>query len=377
MKIGIEAQRIFRKKKHGMDMVILEVLRALQQIETQHEFVVFVQPDEAPCLNETENMKIVSFSGSYPIWEQIKLPKMAKKHQVDVLHCTSNTAPLNCSMPLLLTLHDIIYLEINVLSAKGFTNYQRLGNLYRKWIVPKVLKRAAKIITVSQFERQRISESLHLSKDKLIAIYNAVSPMFKPITDTDRLNQVKQHYQLPDNFVFFFGNTDPKKNTQRLIDAYISYAREVDSPLPIVIGDYAPELVQQQLQRKNVASLFTLFHFPGYIQHKDMPAILSQASALLYPSLRESFGIPILEGMACGIPVLTSNAASMPEVADDAALLVDPTQITSIQKGIQSITTDQELRSLFIQKGLKRAKAFSWESTANQYLKTYDQITSP
>jgi len=374
MRIGIEAQRIFRKKKHGMDMVILEVLRALQQIETSHEFVVFVQPDEDPCLEETPNMKIVSFSGSYPVWEQFKLPKMAARHQVDVLHCTSNTAPLRCSMPLLLTLHDIIYLEIDVLSAKGFTSYQRMGNLYRKWIVPKVLKRAEKIITVSQFERQRIAEALHLPKEKLIAIYNAVSPMFEPIEDADRLQLVRTQYNLPEQFLFFFGNTDPKKNTQRLIEAYTQYAKEESAPLPIVIGDYDPELVQQQLQRKNATALFSLFHFPGYIKHKDMPAILSQAHALLYPSLRESFGIPILEGMACGIPVLTSNAASMPEVAAEAALLVDPTQVASIKRGIQDIVNNHELRLELIQKGTQRVSAFSWKSTANQYLKTYHQI---
>lgn len=371
MKIGIEAQRIFRSKKHGMDMVILEVLRALQQMETPFEFVVFVQPDEDRCLQETESMKIVEFSGSYPVWEQIRLPKKAEQYGVDLLHCTSNTAPLNCSIPLVLTLHDIIYLEMNVMKAKGFTRYQRMGNLYRKWVVPQVLRKAKKVITVSNFEKERIGEALHLPKENLVAVYNAVSSMFEPITDEQLLANVKQLYQLPDQFIFFFGNTDPKKNTKRLIEAYIQYCKETDNPYPIVIGDYAPELVQQQLEKLKASNLFEQFYFPGYIIHKHMPAILTLAHALIYPSLRESFGIPILEGMACGTPVLTSQAASMPEVAGNAALLTNPTQVTDIKQGISHITSDIELRKKLIPKGLARAKEFSWEATAKQYLTIY------
>lgn len=373
MKIGIEAQRIFRSKKHGMDMVILEVLRALQKIDSPFEFVVFVQPDSDRCLQETAKMKIVEFGGSYPVWEQIKLPKKVKEYGVDLLHCTSNTAPLKCPTPLILTLHDIIYLEMNVLKAKGFTRYQRMGNLYRKWIVPSVLKQAKKVITVSNFEKDRIGEALNLPKENLVAAYNAVSSMFQPVTNNQLLAEIKQLYKLPNQFIFFFGNTDPKKNTTRLIEAYVQYCHETNKPIPIVIGDYDPELVQRQLEKLNAANLFKQFHFPGYIVHKHMPAILTLAHALIYPSLRESFGIPILEGMACGTPVLTSKAASMPEVAGNAALLVDPKQVNDIKKGISQITQDIQLRNKLIPKGLARAKEFSWKSTAKQYLSIYEE----
>ena len=142
MRIGIEAQRIFRKKKHGMDMVALEFIRALQHMDKENEYYIFIKPDEDVCLEETENFKIVLLSAlSYIDWEQIRLPIAVKKCKLDLLHCTSNTAPLFCSVPIILLLHDIIYLERHPLKSKTATLYQKSGNLYRRWLIPKVVKK--------------------------------------------------------------------------------------------------------------------------------------------------------------------------------------------------------------------------------------------
>lgn len=214
MRIGIEAQRIFRKKKHGMDMVALELLKALQKIDHPHEVVVFVKPDEdEACLEATNNMKIVKVkSAPYPIWEQILLPAAAAKEKVDILHCTSNTAPVFLKMPLVLTLHDIIYLEkINM--SEG-TTYQKFGNLYRRFNVPMIVPKAKKILTVSDFENKRIKEHFNIQDDRVITVYNGVGPHFKRINDPKVLAETKAKYQLPDQFIFFLGNTDPKKNVK-------------------------------------------------------------------------------------------------------------------------------------------------------------------
>lgn len=374
MRIGIEAQRIFRKKKHGMDMVILEAIRELQKLDTENEYYVFVAPGEDNCLNETANFKIISFSGSYPIWEQFKLPKIAKELDLDLLHCTSNTAPINLKTSLVLTLHDIIFLEKNIMFTKGFTQYQKFGNIYRKYFVPPVLKKAKKIITVSNFEKDRIGNKLGIDPSKLQAVYNGVGTHFKKITIESTLSEVRNRYNLPPNFLFFFGNTDPKKNTQNVLEAYILYCQQTTDSLKLVIGDYNKELVEEKLHQHNQPNLIKQFVFPGYIQNSDMPAILSLSTSLLYPSLRESFGIPILEGMACGTPVLTSNTSSMPEVSGGAALLIDPNSPQEIANGIEKLVTDDQLRNDLINKGLKRAADFSWKKTAEAYLKIYRDL---
>ncbi|MAX81059.1 MAG: glycosyl transferase [Crocinitomicaceae bacterium] len=374
MKIGIEAQRIFRPRKHGMDMVALEVIKNLQEIDTQNEYVIFVNDNEDHCLQETPNFKIVTFSGSYPVWEQIELPKAAKEHGVDLLHCTSNTAPMNCPVPLVLTLHDIIYLEKSLLFTPGFTLYQRFGNLYRKYIVPKILKRCAKIITVSNFEKKRIGEKLHIQDDRLSYIYNGVSPHFQKITDSTTLDRIRKQYHLPENYFFFLGNTDPKKNTPRVLKAFLDFAKTDKDNYHLVIVDYEKTLVEEFLAQHKAETFIDRFRFPGYVKNTDLPAILTMAKIMLYPSLRESFGIPILEGMACATPVITSNTSSMPEVSGGAAFLVDPLNENEITSAIHQLIDDQKTRDELVEKGKVRAQQFSWRNTAKEVLKLYQDV---
>ena len=216
MRIGIEAQRIFRPKKHGMDMVALELIRNLQSIDTVNEYLIYVKPDvDDTVIKETANFKIVKLKGGfYPLWEQISLPRAAKKAGCQILHCTSNTAPVFTSIPLVVTLHDIIYMEssyFKILKGTG-TLYQKFGNLYRKLFVPILVKKSKKIITVSHFEKNRISQFFGMQdSSRLVAVYNGVSEHFKIVSDQDELKRVKEKYHLPDRYFFFLGNTDPKK----------------------------------------------------------------------------------------------------------------------------------------------------------------------
>src|SRR6476620_9407357 len=166
MRIGIEAQRIFRPKKHGMDVVAIELIRNLQQIDKKNEYVIFCNKGvNDDTIVASSNFQIDKSSTlTYAHWEQLYLPLEVKKQKLDLLHCTANTAPLRCKVPILLTLHDIIYLE-NV-DFKG-TAYQNLGNLYRRWLVPKIAKKASLILTVSQFEKENILRRLQLPEDKV------------------------------------------------------------------------------------------------------------------------------------------------------------------------------------------------------------------
>ena len=177
MKIAIEAQRIFRPNKHGMDFVALETIRELQKMDHENEYFIFVSPGEDKCLKSSENMHVIELKcPTYPLWEQVALPRAVKRIRPDLLHCTSNTAPLNCPVPLVLTLHDIIYLEKR--QSSSLSLYQEMGWHYRRLVVPRILPKCKKIITVSQFERQRILDALHLSDEQLVAVYNGFNSHF-------------------------------------------------------------------------------------------------------------------------------------------------------------------------------------------------------
>lgn len=179
MRIAIEAQRIFRTNKHGMDFVALESIRELQKIDKENEYFIFVSPGEDHCLEETDNVHIIEVKcPTYPLWEQVALPRNVSKIKPDLLHCTSNTAPLNCPVPLVLTLHDIIFLEPRQGGNKSW--YQNMGWYYRRMVVPRILPQCRKIITVSRFECDRIREVLRLPKDKITAIYMDIASTFIP-----------------------------------------------------------------------------------------------------------------------------------------------------------------------------------------------------
>jgi glycosyltransferase involved in cell wall biosynthesis len=379
MIIGIEAQRIFRKKKHGMDMVALELIRNLQSIDKMNQYVLFIKPDEDDSvIKETDNFKVVRLNGRlYPFWEQCALPKAAKAAGCQILHCTSNTAPIFTSIPLVVTLHDIIYMESSYLKILRGTGswYQKFGNLYRKLFVPKIVKMSKKIITVSHFEKNRIGQFFGMGGDsRLVAVYNGVSEYFKPVTDPVELKRVKEKYHLPDRYFFFLGNTDPKKNTKGTLKAFSDFLKQTGSDLKMVMLDYDRQELEKLLDDIGDRGLIDQIVLTGYVVNTDLPAIYCQCELFLYPSLRESFGIPMLEAMACGAPVITSNTSSMPEVAGDAAVIVDPSKPEEITAAMTRILSDRELRDSMIEMGYIQAAKFSWKAMAENVLAIYNQM---
>lgn len=370
MKIAIEAQRIFRSNKHGMDFVALETIRELQKIDLANEYYILVAPGEDHCLQDTANFHIVEVKcPTYPLWEQVALPLAVKKIKPDILHCTSNTAPIYCDIPLVLTLHDIIFLEPK--AGDNSSIYQNMGWYYRRFVVPKILGKCRKIITVSQFECLRISKHLHLSESQIIAIHNGYSQRFHPLEHT--ANITKKYIPTPE-YLFFLGNTDPKKNTPRTLKAYSLYVKESTNPLPLLIADLGETVLDKILKNENIEFVKPLLYAPGYISHADLPAIYNGASAFLYTSLRESFGIPILEAMACGTPVVTSATSAIPEIAGEGAILVNPEDVRAIADALLHLEADPIFRQQQIHYGLQRVKAFSWQQTAARLLEVYKNL---
>ena len=367
MKIAIEAQRIFRPNKHGMDFVALETIRELQKIDHENEYFIFVSPWPDHCLNESDNMHIVELRcPSYPLWEQVALPRAVARVRPDLLHCTSNTAPVKCPVPLVLTLHDIIFLEKRQSSSRSL--YQEMGWHYRRLVVPRILSECRKIITVSNFECNRIREALNLPKDRLTAVYNGYSPHFRQMPPAP---EIVHKYVPSDDYLFFLGNTDPKKNTPRVLKAYGLYLRQSKHKRPLLIADLKEEAIDGILSAEGIKEVKPYLSFPGYIPNADLAALYNGAFAFLYPSLRESFGIPMLESMACGTPVIAGNTSAMPEIAGEGALLADPLDENDIARKILLLEEDDTFYQQQVDYGLERVKLFSWRKTAEALLKIY------
>lgn len=370
MKIAIEAQRIFRKTKHGMDIVILEAIYELQKLDTKNEYYILVAPGPDKCLKETSNFHIIEIKcPCYPLWEQVALPITLSKIKPDILHCTSNTAPIFCRIPFIITLHDVIFLEKKQNSNKS--RYQTLGRLYRKLIVPCILSKGEKIITVSNFERKNICKRTKIDSQKVITVYNGYNKRFHPISD---YKYVTRKYIDKDDYILFFGNTDPKKNTLRTLKAYALYVSQSSNPLPLLVVDLNRSIIEEILVNENITYIKPLLYCLGYINNSDLPYIYNGAYVFMYTSLRESFGLPILESMGCGTPVIVSNTSAMPEVAGEKALFIDPYDEQDIANKLLLIENNKEIYEEQVKYGRERVHLFSWENCAKKLMDVYNSM---
>ena len=379
MRIGIEAQRIFRRKKYGIDRVTIELIRNLQKIDTKNKYFIFAKPGmNEGVISETANFKIVLLKGSnYFLWEQFYLPKAIKKYKCDLIHCTSSTAPLFSKTLTLLTLHDIIFLEKSVLTmmSENATYYNKFGNFYRRIIAPFIIKRSTKIITVSYFERNQIINYFKkINPDKITTVYNGVNDFFSLKEDTILRNKIKSKYKLPDTFLFFIGNKDQRKNTKNVVKAFSLFIESTKSDITLVILHHTRKNLQKILKEIGKPALIEKIVLIGYVSDTDMRALYALSTIFLYPSKREGFGIPIIEAMASGTPVITSCTSSMPEIAGNSAHIVNPESPEEIARGIYKLFYDHTYRKILIKKGIERSKKFSWALMSEKVLAIYTSL---
>lgn len=377
MRIGIEGQRLFRLEKHGMDIVAIELIKHLQKIDVDNQYFLFVKDgDDDEWYTPSRNFHLVrTKKAAYHIWEQFILPREVIRYKIDILHCTSNTAPLWLTTPLVLTLHDIIYLENFRFVSFQSTMYQLIGNFYRRWVVPSILKSSKRIITVSNSEKDIILKRYPKLSSKLFVVYNSMSDNFSEI-DKSKYSEIKQRYKLPEEYIFTLGNTNPKKNLPNVLKAYIIYHKNADKPLPLILADEPPSDVFKMLSVHIPSEVEKDIRFIGYVKNLDIPILYAFSRMFIYASIRESFGIPILEGMAAGVPVITSNVSCMPEIAHDAASFVDPHNPSEIAAEICKILDDRNYVDDLIEKGYARIKHFSWNISADKVLEIYKVLYS-
>ena len=202
-------------------------------------------------------------------------------------------------------------------------------------------------------------------------IYNGYNEWFKPVQD---VQHIYQKYIDNPGYFFFLGNTDPKKNTERTLVAYSKYLEKSVIKRKLLMADLDQDYLDGIIERNHIENISKNIVMPGYIVNKDLPFIYNSAFAFLYTSLRESFGIPLLEAMASGTPVITSNTSSMPEIGGPHAILVNPENPDEIAEKMLQLESDDEFYSRQEQIGLERANLFSWRQTAEQLLAVYESI---
>jgi glycosyltransferase involved in cell wall biosynthesis len=277
------------------------------------------------------------------LWTQFQLPKIYQNLKSQLLFSPIPEAPLYTNCRFIVTAFDMIPLR--------FPNRLSPLTTYHKYYTPEVFKQAEHIICISES-----------TANDIIQFYQIPSHKITPIL----LAGDSSHFQflnLPTrNYFLYVGRQDPYKNLQRLITAFSALPHRNDYELWLA-GPYDQRyspLLETQTQELGISHLVK---FLNYVSYDELPIIINQAIALVFPSLWEGFGLPVLEAMACGTPVITSNVSSLPEVAGDAAILINPYNTGEITAAMTTIINDSETRKQLSEKGLKRANQFSWEKT--------------
>lgn len=285
--------------------------------------------------------------------------------EAEVFHATEHLLLPLCSVPAVLTVHDLVY--------HLFPSYhKRLNYWYLNAAMPLYVRRANAVIAVSESTKRDLIRVYGVADSKISVVYEAASPAFRPAAP-EQIAETKARYGLPDRYLLTLGTIEPRKNLIRLVSA-LQALRRKDRELSLVIVGSTGWLYQdffEQLEKLDDPRAVLL---SGYVPDADLPAVISGAAALVLASLYEGFGLPIVEAMACGTPVICSNTSSLPELGGNAAKYFDPQDTQNMTDVIASVLEDADLRAEMRQRGLAQAARFSWQRTAAETLAVYERL---
>jgi glycosyltransferase involved in cell wall biosynthesis len=350
----------------GNEVYIRNLLKEYAELDQSAQFLTYVaRPNADACVPRSFQKRWVSDNPFRRLGHDI--PASLRVDRPDVLH-VQYTAPLFCPVPIVVTVHDVSYLE----HPEHFTWF-RARQL--RVTVSRTIRAATRILTPSEFSRKAIMRAYGVSGDKVVVVHNAVSSAFRPVQREMAAHWVWQNFGIPAPFVLSVGDLQPRKNHVGLIRAFEDLIRHYPQ-LPhhlVLVGKetWFAHTVRRAAERSAVADRV---HFTGWVSDDDLRHFYGACDAFVFPSFYEGFGLPILEAMACGRAVACSNTSAMPEVANAAALLFDPSSPAEITRAMRDLLLDAQLRLRTERLGSQRAATFTWARAAQETLDVYYEV---
>ena len=368
MRIAVNTRLLIKNKLDGIGRFSFEILKRITTNHPEIEFhFIFDRPFSSDFIFSKNIVPhVLSPQTRHPIlwwiWFEIRLPKLINRINPDVFFSPDGFTPTQLSVPTVITLHDINFEHRPKDLAWSHSFF------YRKYF-KQYAQLSSHIITVSHFSKNDIIKKYEISQNKISVMYNGISSIFKEIPKNERI-KIREQYSEGCDFFLFIGSLHKRKNIRNLLlafDLYKSTNLKSQNKL-IIIGNKKWWDTKTEKDFKNMRFKTDVI-FLGSIKDDIMKLILASAKALIFISIFEGFGIPIIEAMKSGVPVITSNTSAMPEVAGNAALTVNPYDINEITAAIHKIDTSRELRNNLIKKGKERIKLFDWQKTSDGILK--------
>lgn len=395
MRIGIDVTSAVRQGA-GIGRFTRELVRAFLALDDHiapggpsHHFVLFAatgglpngiteprlaymtQPAIAHHLEfKVCNLKFLSDDWLHRLWHRARLPVPIEAivGRVDLFHEPDFVLPPTLPRTrTVLTVHDLTFIRD---PKSAFPRLRR----YLNRVVPQSVSRATHILADSAATRSDLIELFGTPAEKVTVLYGGVDARFAPVREPERLAAIRAKYRLgAEPFFLGIGTLQPRKNYQRLIQAFSNIKDQISNTKLVIVGGkgWMYDDIFSQVKRLGLEDHVL---FPGFVDDDDLPALYSAAEALAYPSIYEGFGLPLLEAMACGTPVVTSVTSSLPELAGDAALLVEPTDIDALATAMRRLLQDADLRRRLVAAGFEQIRKFTWEKAAAQLLAVYEAM---
>ena len=370
MNIGINALSI-RNQYAGIGVYTINLIKALSQIDQNNRYVLFLYPENYHGFkveqDNFENVLVHAPFHKYYMWEQLYLPFLVKKKQIDIIHGPRSVLPLLCKIKSVVTIHDLAFLLFPEVMKFNPFNYWSV-------FVKRSALKADHIISVSESTKKDIVRSYNISEHKITVTHEACNNSFKRIEDESTLKRISQKYNLPERFILYVGTIEPRKNLNVLLEAMDILKKKYNLDIKLIMAGKRGWLYAGFFDTLQRLGLGNNVIFTGYVPDEDLPGIYNLAEVFVYPSKYEGFGFPLLEAMSCGVPVIASNVSSIPEVLGDAGILVRHDDPKEFAHKIYELLTDKEIRVKMSSKGFERIKFFSWEKVAKETLKVYERV---
>ena len=373
MRIAVNTRFLLKDQLEGIGWYTYELLKCMVEQQPNDEFIFFFDRPYSDQYVFAKNVTpVVLFpQARHPFlwhwWFEWSIASALKKHKADVFLSPDGYASLSTSVKTVMVTHDIAHVHYP----------QQIAFLTRKYyqqMVPRFLKHAQKVVTVSKFTRNDILAAYPVDPEKVVAVYNGCRKEFQVIDAIEKA-LIQEKYAEGQEYFFYVGAVHPRKNVHRLISAFDQFKSNTKSKKKLLIGGrFAWKTGEVKLAYDNAIHQEDIL-FLGYLKNEEVPRLMGAAYALTYVSLFEGFGLPLVEAMNCGVPFITSNCSSMPEVAGDAGMLVSPESLSEITQALERIESDKALYQQLVYNGKKQKLAFSWKVAAKRvYALMYDLV---
>lgn len=363
MNIAINCRHLISGKLEGFGNYTYEITKRICEHQKEHTFYLIFDRDVDDSFVFTKNCIPIKLSPPtrHPFltlfWTRYPLHNALKRYKIDLFWSPDGICDLLSSIPQIITIHDLNFEHYPEDSPKWVSWY------YRRYYTQYASK-ANQIITVSDYSKNDICNFYNIDQEKISVVYNGVSNEFGPISNEEK-NEYQTSYTKGKPYFIFVGSIHPRKNVERLLQAYASFHKNNPEYQLLIVGSNmwrkkslkVPEAIEENV-------IFT-----GHVQMEILTKLMASAFALVYPPYFEGFGIPLVEAMKCGVPVLSSDRTCLPEVAGNAALYFDPFDVDQMARGMEEITSNPSKRKELIENGLKKAQNYDWDQAA---AKTWD-----